>query len=119
MEMYSRIAEKDMSQKAGLREWQTSCFHMQRKGSRERRAMGVHNIEHYPEIRRLLEIPPGEPIFIIRAQDDIAVDILNVYTSLQMRPGGYDERWVQDLKDTVSVFENWQLDNPTKVKRAD
>ena len=41
--------------------------------------MGVHNTEAYPEIRRLLEIPEDEPIFILRGQDRAYVPTLKMY----------------------------------------
>jgi hypothetical protein len=41
--------------------------------------MGVHDVDKYPEIKRLLGIPEDEPIFIFRAQDFLMEDVVRYY----------------------------------------
>lgn len=89
--------------------------------------MGVHNREVYPEIKRLLEIPEDEPIFIIRAQDKLAEQAVEEYGQLYRREVGQggakmnaDQRVFRDaLDETSDEIWAWQENNRDKVKLPD
>lgn len=86
--------------------------------------MGVHDKEKYPEIKRLLGIPDGEPIFILRAQDDLSghnildyhVRYLRRCRARQVKP---DPDFVSDLEEILRDFDSWQSSNTSKVKFPD
>lgn len=80
--------------------------------------MGVHDTQHYGEIKRLLNIPEDEPIFIIRAQDNISVSAIDDYMDLSERPGN-DPTFMDDLRKVRNEFADWQIKNSDKVKQAD
>lgn len=80
--------------------------------------MSVHSKEHYPKIKELLEIPEDEPIFILRAQDALALSALRKYEELAAdmnRP--YD--FTDGVGDVEEDFMEWQRNNATVVKLPD
>lgn len=86
--------------------------------------MGVHDVEHYAAIRRILEIPAGEPIFIIRAQDRLSVSIIEEYrrhyTQMMLIDHQIPEgRFTANLDETISEFIDWQQRNSGYVKFPD
>ena len=94
----------------------------------ERVPIGVHATDRYSEIKSMLGIPDSEPIFILRAQDIVSVDVLNEYAWAV-----YDHR--VDAKDEIvdrktdtflaeidaerERFKQWQDENPDRVKIPD
>ena len=86
--------------------------------------MGVHQSEEvYLEIKKLLDIPEDEPIFILRAQDQFSVSTLADY--LNNVVNGTDNshntvgEWFNNMRQTGSKFLNWQRANEDKVKVPD
>jgi hypothetical protein len=84
--------------------------------------MGVHKTEVYPTIKRLLEIPEDEPIFILRAQDKLSVPILETYAGAA-RDNIHDSQLQWDmligLEIVVKDFERWQFENVDRMKVPD
>lgn len=80
--------------------------------------MSVHDIQHYPEIKRLLGIPEDEPIFILRAQDEVSLDTVEAYIDMSEKPGN-DPTFMQNLRQVADEFNHWQVEHSDKVKQAD
>lgn len=80
--------------------------------------MSVHDVEHYPEIKRLLGIPENEPIFILRAQDLLSLETVGFYRDNSVRPGN-DPSFLDNLRQVENDFANWQIKNSDKTKWAD
>lgn len=86
--------------------------------------MGVHqNKEVYTEIKKLLDIPVDEPIFIIRAQDKFSFSIIKNYknTVIGNIPIGNKKwnEWKEQVESIMDNFINWQRANRDKVKVPD
>jgi hypothetical protein len=78
--------------------------------------------ENSLEIKKLLEVPSDEPIFIFRAQDKFSVETLRTYKSIAHNRtiiGEESETWVDDLGSIINDFINWQRDHPDKIKVPD
>jgi len=86
--------------------------------------MGVHqDSETYKKIKQLLDIPPDEPIFIIRAQDKFSVKTIQSYRK-KVRDGSIIgakglREWYENVGSVINDFINWQRDNRNKVKAPD
>jgi hypothetical protein len=80
--------------------------------------VGVHSTQVYPQIKELLQIPHDEPIFILRAQDQTSVDTLDHYIS-ENETEGNDPSWLEEMRKVANEFEDWQIKNSRKIKRAD
>lgn len=84
--------------------------------------MGVHQSkETYSEIKKLLDIPPDEPIFIIRAQDKFSIRAIRYYRDL-VRDGTRiktDPEWKEQVGSVINKFIHWQSNNRNKVKVPD
>lgn len=82
--------------------------------------MGVHDKDKYPEIKRLLGIPEDEPIFILRAQDDLSADTISDYRLRYVRQHREpDPDFVSQLNNKIVEIEGWQFRNSSKVKFPD
>ena len=71
-----------------------------------------------PKIKAILNIPEDEPVFLLRAQDVSSVETLYRYIFLQEVPGN-DPSFLEELRRIRNEFEDWQVKNSDKVKRAD
>lgn len=80
--------------------------------------MGVHDLDMYPAIRNLLNIPEGEPLFILRAQDVTVVPVIRFYGTSALAAGATPE-FVQHVNEDAYEFEQWQEANPGRVKIPD
>jgi hypothetical protein len=87
--------------------------------------MSVHQEDKrvYETIKKLLDIPEDEPIFIIRAQDRFSVKLIQYYRKM-VRDGSKVEvkklfSWYENVGSVISDFINWQRDNRDKVKVPD
>jgi hypothetical protein len=80
--------------------------------------MGVHNTSQYREIKRLLEIPDSEPIFIIRGQDILAHPTLEAYEGLA-EDNDRSPEFLADLRQVRSDFETWHMENKDSMKMPD
>lgn len=80
--------------------------------------MSVHDTDRYDAIRELLEIPEGEPIFILRAQDQLAVGGIRNYMRLG-ESQGLPREWVEEVRECGNDFMRWQTENPNTVKLPD
>lgn len=67
------------------------------------------------------QIPPDEPVFVIRAQDGLALEMVRFYAyTYQVEYGQMaDEKVVDELQAHYKAIEDWQKANPEKVKMAD
>lgn len=74
--------------------------------------MGVKDGK-YPQAKKALGIPPDEPIFVIRAQDNLARLIIARYKNAAII-AGCDQAFLEDLDVVDHDFEVWQADNKTK-----
>lgn len=79
--------------------------------------MSVHDTDKYPEIKRLLDIPEDEPIFILRAQDQIAN--LAIIDYISRCKGICSKMFIGDVSDVAMAFSSWRVRNPGKVKVPD
>jgi len=59
------------------------------------------------------ELLNGEPVFILRAQDENALDTIDTY--LSFCPTEIEDR----VKEAMTDIEEWQKQNKDKVKRPD
>jgi hypothetical protein len=58
----------------------------------------------------------GEPVFLIRAQDSIAITAVNEYLKFSQRDGG---RNTMRTETQLERMREWQKANPKKVKLPD
>lgn len=79
--------------------------------------MGVHD-GNYKAAKKALGIPADEPIFVIRAQDDLSTAALARYRNFAEGAGCSDE-FVDGLDEVVREFEGWRQDHPTLTKKPD
>lgn len=98
--------------------------------------MSVHDTDKYAEVKRILEIPEDEPIFILRSQDrfaplaveDYAERVFKSARRLHQHEINKEESraalkeariWNQRVIDCATEMYDWQEDNPDKVKIPD
>lgn len=67
------------------------------------------------------EIPPDEPLFVIRARDALAIGIINAYISRasDLGCGGPMGDFLHDLVRTRNRFEAWRNTPPGQIKLPD
>jgi hypothetical protein len=80
--------------------------------------VSVHDKEHYADIKKLLDIPPEEPIFILRGQDRSAIPVLNFYYLNNAQLSG-PEKWINDLADAIGEFSIFANNHPERMKEPD
>lgn len=80
--------------------------------------MGVHDTDVYPAVKQLLGIPEDEPIFILRAQDQCALEAIPVYAQLA-NDAGAPKQFLAGLGDVAFQFSDWRMKNRDKVKVPD
>lgn len=91
--------------------------------------MGVHDMSKYQEVKRLFEVPQDEPLFILRAQDRIAIPTIQVYramyeiganevASVAGRPSNV-AAFADHLTAVVDNFRRWTIKNYSKMKLPD
>jgi hypothetical protein len=83
--------------------------------------MGVHDADKYDEVRSALGIPQGEPLFIIRAQDRLAVAAVAAYrrnytqaAMIEQVPIPEIDRFKTEMDDVIRQFDSWQANNRVK-----
>jgi hypothetical protein len=86
--------------------------------------MGVHDTQHYASVKKLLEIPASEPIFILRAQDRLSVEMIEHYRRfytqrMMMDQQMPDAQFTADLDECISEFIDWQQRHPDDIKLPD
>lgn len=66
---------------------------------------------------------PGEPVFIIRAQDATAIrnvaNYLHDLQSIEDPKKARDPEMLKAIQDDISAFSKWAADNPNLVKLPD
>lgn len=84
--------------------------------------MGVHDKERYAEIKEALGIPQDEPIFILRAQDQLSKAMIDLYDLLYTSTAaaaGIDTqdaiRFSEEISSVYDEFRSWQSNNNVKV----
>lgn len=89
--------------------------------------MSVHDRDKYPEIKKMLGIPADEPIFILRAQDNLALGLIDEYA----RRYGVDARtmgnkaptemrdFIGGLRNVQDNFAAWRLNHLDGLKFPD
>lgn len=80
--------------------------------------MGVHAKSFYPEIKKLLAIPPDEPIFILRAQDKAAEASIESYQIRAESKGAVSE-FLEGVGEAVTEFRQFKAANPERMKVPD
>jgi hypothetical protein len=75
--------------------------------------MGVQD-GNYKQVRKALGIPEDEPVFVIRAQDELAVPIIARYRNMA-EIAGCDGEFLSGLDGVQEQFVTWRTDNKTKV----
>lgn len=63
-------------------------------------------------------IPEDEPCLVIRAQDILAVPMLQTYLAF-LTVGYYDAKVYEELEAHLDALMDWQSDNISKVKWVD
>lgn len=91
--------------------------------------MPSYTPEQYEKVREILGITPGEPIFVLRAQDQVALTTLEDYAfnvhhakaTVEFANSVYNETMENDEQgDNVwGQFDRWRRDNEDKVKLPD
>jgi hypothetical protein len=88
--------------------------------------MGVHDVEKYPEINRLLSMPVDEPIFIFRSQDQLTPTVIEFYRTLYELIGyqleiPFEQRqfFGDELIASARNIQGWQVRNRDRVKFPD
>jgi hypothetical protein len=61
---------------------------------------------------------PGEPVFIVRAQDRLAPELLRRYYTLCLA-AGCDDSHLSAIDDVRRSFTAWQAEHPDLVKIPD
>lgn len=79
--------------------------------------MGVHDLDKYPEVKRLLGIPEDEPIFILRAQDKFSTETVAAYADIVFDEVSTD--FNDGMDENEKQFREWQSANKDKVKIPD
>ena len=74
----------------------------------------------YPNIEGA-QIPPDEPVFVIRAQDALALEMVLAYVAMYCSKyiEKVDAKVIDELGRHYDVILDWQAANPEKVKMAD
>jgi hypothetical protein len=87
--------------------------------------MSVHDAD-YKKIKELLGIPEDEPIFVLRAQDQLSVPTIQRYAVFAMgieptidRPQPFTAEWLENKDAVIAEFVQWQQANPAAVKLPD
>jgi hypothetical protein len=60
------------------------------------------------------EIPEDEPVIVLRAQDELAVEAIDFYRRRCDEEGAGDEH-LAAIDKTAQAFEAWQRDHRTKL----
>lgn len=83
---------------------------------------GVHQKNKYAEIKEALGIPEDEPIFILRAQDQLSPSMIDLYDLLYMstaKAAGIDVdssiSFSNEIQAVYDEFRTWQKQNSVKV----
>lgn len=63
-------------------------------------------------------IPDDEPVFVIRAKDEVSVQTLNQYADNATRNGSPSEHHAS-VRRRAAEFQEWQDANPDLVKTPD
>lgn len=84
--------------------------------------MSVHDAD-YEKVKKLLGIPKDEPIFVLRAQDKLAVPTIARYRtfadSIEHPEDRRADEWFASLDEDTAKFTEWQRENADKVKLPD
>lgn len=79
--------------------------------------MGVHDGD-YLAVKQALGIPPDEPIFVIRAQDNLSIEAIRHY-EIAASFMGCDLAFLRGLFEVRLEFAKWQETNRSKMKVPD
>jgi hypothetical protein len=80
--------------------------------------MGVHDIDKYPAVKAMLDIPDDEPIFILRGKDKLAFQTIMNYQSMAVSRR-CPEAFIGDLDKVLERFEEWQDQHSELMKLPD
>lgn len=87
--------------------------------------MSVHDAD-YKKVKELLGIPEDEPIFVLRAQDQLSVPTIQRYAVFALsveptieRPQPFTQEWLDSKDAVIAEFAGWQEQNREKVKLPD
>jgi len=71
--------------------------------------MGVHKSKkRYAKVKKLLDIPEEEPIFILRAQDYLAFRTIDFYDR-EASNAGCDPSFLENLRQVKDVFNDFRV----------
>jgi len=79
--------------------------------------MSVHTA-NYDAIKNELNMPMGEPIFIIRAQDDASLATLVDYMQ-HAKNNGAGTEFLDDVSGVIYSFGDWRANNESRCKTPD
>lgn len=63
-------------------------------------------------------LPANEPIFVIRAHDKLALEVLHHYRMLAVN-GGASEALVTSVEEAAKAFQRFSTENPDSMKVPD
>ena len=84
--------------------------------------MGVHDLKMYPAVKKLLDIPQDEPIFILRAQDILSTSVLVFYQEQYKNLGDHRRKSVgfyDRLSTEIEDRQLWRDEHLDSVKVPD
>ena len=71
----------------------------------------------YADTNPLQKLHPGEPYFLIRAQDKFSPAAITHYATLLAASG--DHQGATECRSIAKAVRSWQQTNPDKVKHPD
>lgn len=76
-------------------------------------------MEYRKDTSEIMEkLHDGEPVFIIRAQDELAVEVIRHYEIVASN-AGCDPSFLQGCLEARDEIQNWQVEHSDLVKRPD
>lgn len=99
-----------------IQPWPTTRAHYARLGPDGPVGLFADTPEAEAAARPIIGV--NEPVWLIRAQDEIGALALEAYIELAVT-AGYDDELIGHARAHLALFEKWQADHRDEVKRAD
>lgn len=84
--------------------------------------MSVHDA-NYKKIKKECGIPEDEPIFILRAQDKLALPTIQRYVNhangIEIESEQRSHEWFDGMDEVLREFTTWQQGNKDQLKLPD
>lgn len=63
-------------------------------------------------------IPEDEPLFVLRAQDDLAIPMLHRYKNFALA-AECSQEFIDKIDEDINAFAVWRTDNRDRTKKPD